>query len=138
MHRHSLAGMALLAVALVAACGSKAKVGGTATGKVTAINLGRSVNPDRTISASTDTFAPTDTIYAVVQTETLGGAKLKVRWTYEDGQTVNESTQNLPSSGGTIWSEFHVSKPDGWPLGKYHLQVSLDSAAAGVKEFTVK
>jgi len=138
MHRHSMAGMALLAVALVAACGSKAKVGGTTTGKVTAIDLGRSVNPDRTITASTDTFAPTDTIYAVVQTETLGGAKLKVRWTYEDGQTVNESTQNLPSSGGTIWSEFHVSKPDGWPIGKYHLQVSLDSAAAGVKEFTVK
>ena len=137
MHRLSPPGIALLVV-LVAACGGKAHVGGTVTGKVTAIDLGRSVNPDRTISASTDTFAPSDTIYAVIQTETLGGARLKVRWTFEDGQTVNESTQTLPASGGTIWSEFHVSKPDGWPVGKYHLQVALDSAAAGVKEFTVK
>lgn len=137
MHRLSRTGITLLVV-LVAACGSKAKVGGTATGKVTAIDLGRSVNPDRTVTASTDTFAPSDTIYAVIQTETLGSARLKVRWTYEDGQTINESTQTLPSSGGTIWSEFHVSKPDGWPVGKYHLQVALDSAAAGVKEFTVK
>jgi hypothetical protein len=137
MHRLSPTGIAVLVV-LVAACGSKANVGGTATGKVTAIDLGRSVNPDRTITASTDTFAPSDTIYAVIQTETLGGATLKVRWTFEDGQTINESTQTLPASGGTIWSEFHVSKPDGWPVGKYHLQVALDSAAAGVKEFTVK
>lgn len=138
MQRQSLAGIALFAVVLVAACGSKARVGGTATGKVTAIDLGRSVNPDRTITGSTDAFSPGDTIYAVVQTETLGGAKLKVRWTFEDGQTIDESTQTLPSSGGIIWSEFHVSKPGGWPVGKYHVQVSLDAAAAGVKEFTVK
>lgn len=138
MLRHGLAGIALLAVVLVAACGGKVKVAGTATGKVTAIELGRSVNSDRTIKDASDTFSPRDTIYASIQTETLGGALLKVRWTFEDGQVVDESSLKVPSSGGTLLTEFHVAKPDGWPVGKYHLQVSLDSAAAGVKEFTVK
>jgi hypothetical protein len=136
MQGRHLAGMVL--VALVAACGSKAEVGGTATGKVTAVDLGRSVNSDRTIRDAGDIFSPRDTIYASVQTETLGGATLKVRWTFEDGQVVDSVTEKVPSSGGIIRTEFHVSKPDGWPVGKYHLEVSLDGSAAGVKEFTVK
>ena len=132
-----LAGWALLLVA-VGACGSKAKVSGTATNSVKVIELGRGLNADRTVRDPTDTFQRTDTIYASVETETLGGAKLIARWTFEDGQTVDSTTQAIPSSGGSIRSEFHVWKPDGWPIGKYHLQITLDSTVSGVKEFTVK
>jgi hypothetical protein len=42
---------------------------------------------------------------------------LRSRWTFEDGQVVNES-QNIASSGPAV-TEFHISKPDGWLVGKY-------------------
>jgi hypothetical protein len=59
--RRSLAGFALgLAVLLPVGCGSKAKVAGTPTNKVNAIELGRSLNADRTIKdPRTPSSAPT-------------------------------------------------------------------------------
>ena len=43
-------------------------------------------------------------------------AEIKARWTYQDGQVVDESVQHI-SPNGTESSEFHVSKADGWPAG---------------------
>lgn len=123
---------------LLLACGSKARVSGVETGKVTAIDLGRSINADHTIKDAADAFQPGDTIYASVQTETMGSAKVTARWTFQDGQTVDSTTQTVPASGGVIRTEFHASKPGGWPVGKYHLQIALDSTVSGVKEFEVR
>jgi hypothetical protein len=78
-----------------------------------------------------------DTIYVSVRTE--GGAssaRLSARWTYEDGQLVGDSTQTVSASGSAV-TEFHVSKPDGWPEGRYKVEVSLDGAPAGQREFRV-
>jgi len=119
-------------------CGSKTRVTGTATNKVNLIDLGRSINADHSIKDKTDTFQPGDTVFAAVETETLGSAAVKIRWSFEDGQLVGEATQQIPSSGGQIRSAFHLYKPDGWPEGKYRLEVTLDSTVAGIKEFTVK
>lgn len=121
-----------------AACGSKTRVTGTATNKVNAIELGRSINADHSIKDKSDTFQPGDTIYAAVETETLGSAAVRIRWSFEDGQLIGEATQPIPASGGQIRSAFHIFKPDGWPEGKYRLEVTLDSTVAGIKEFTVK
>ncbi len=38
------------------------------------INLGKSLGPDKKVSASTDTFAKSDTIYAVVETLRCAGS----------------------------------------------------------------
>jgi hypothetical protein len=35
-------------------------------------------------------------------------------------------------------TEFHISKPDGLPAGKYKVEVLLNGNAAGSKDFTVK
>jgi len=121
-----------------AACGSKTRVAGTETKKVNAIELGRSINADHSIKDKSDTFQPSDTIYAAVETETLGSATVRIRWSFEDGQLAGEATQPIPSSGGEIRSAFHIFKPDGWPEGKYRLEVTLDSTVAGIKEFRVK
>lgn len=122
----------------VLGCGSKTRLSGTETNKVNAIALGHSINADRSIKDATDSFQPGDTIYASIETETLGSAALKVHWSFEDGQAVGESTQQIPASGGPIRSAFHIYKPDGWPEGKYRIEVTLDSSVAGIKEFTVK
>ena len=85
----------------------------------------------------TDSFKPNDTIYASIATGgTAATATLKGRWTYQDGQVVNESTQTIAPTGDAR-TEFHISKPDGWPTGKYKLEVFLNGFSAATKDFEV-
>ena len=53
-----------------------------------------------------------------------------------DGQVVNESTQTIAPTGDAR-TEFHISKPDGWPSGKYKLEVFLNGSSAATKDFEV-
>jgi hypothetical protein len=135
----------MLAAVLSAACtrssetpgatGTSGSVGG---GRVSQVDMGRSLNADKTIAVNTESFKPTDTIYASVVTEsTASTATLKARWTYQDGQVVNESTQTIaPASNAR--TEFHISKPDGWPTGKYKLEVFLDGSSAATRDLEVE
>jgi uncharacterized protein YfaS (alpha-2-macroglobulin family) len=61
---------------------------------------------------------------------------VKARWTFEDGQLVDETTQSISPNGETR-TEFHISKPEGWPKGKYKVEVFVDGQPAGSKEFNV-
>jgi len=125
-----------LAVALFACSPSKP---GAQTGvKVTDIAVGRSVAADKTIAEKTESFGPADTFYLSVKTEGSGpSATLTARWTYEDGQVVDESRQDITPTGGATVTEFHLSKPDGWPAGGYKVEVLLNGASAGTREFKV-
>jgi hypothetical protein len=83
-------------------------------------------------------FAASDTIYAVIATEGAApSVTLAAKWTYEDGQTVNESTQTIAPTGPAA-TEFHIAKPDGWPTGKYKVEISANGAPAGSQEFEVR
>ena len=107
---------------------------------VASISLGKSIGPDKKVSTATDTFTKSDTIYAVVETTGAGNAKLEAKWTFHKGDKsvpVSESSQTINASG-TATSEFHVSKPDGWPPGDYQVEVSLNDTPAGTKRFVVK
>ena len=64
-------------------------------------------------------------------------ATLKTRWTFADGQVVDESTQTIAPTGNAR-TEFHISKPDGWPVGKYKFEVFLNGASAATKDFSVE
>ena len=62
------------------------------------------------------------------------------KWTYrKNGQKaiVKEDTQTIVSTGAAT-SEFHVSKPDGWPTGDYQVEIFAADKSAGSKTFTVK
>ena len=39
---------------------------------------------------------------------------------------------------GPATSEFHVSKPDGWPTGDYKVEVSSSGNSSATRTFTVK
>jgi hypothetical protein len=131
-----------LAVVLSAACTKKSEdpgaTGTTGTGvRVSQIDMGRSLNADKTINDNTLSFKPNDTIYAsVATTGSAPTATVKARWTYQDGQVVNESTQTI-SPTGDARTEFHIAKPDGWPPGKYKLEVFLNGSSAATKDFEV-
>jgi ABC-type oligopeptide transport system substrate-binding subunit len=132
-----------LAAVLSAACSKSSDTPGTTgtTGngvRVSQVNIGRSLNASKAIGDATDSFKPNDTIYASVATEgTAATAALKARWTYQDGQVVNESTQTIAPTGPAT-TEFHISKPDGWPAGKYKVEVFLDGSSAAARDFSVQ
>ena len=134
-----------LAAVLSAACTRTSEnpdtTGTTGTGvgvRVAQVDIGRSLTADKAISDSTDSFKPNDTIYASIATDgTAATAALKARWTYQDGQIVDESTQTIAPTGAAR-TEFHISKPDGWPAGKYKIEVFLNGSSAGTKDFDVR
>jgi hypothetical protein len=83
-------------------------------------------------------FSPRDTIYAVAITQgSSPNATVTARWTYEDGgQVVKEDSRTI-APNGTEATEFHISKPSGWPKGKYRVTLSLGGSTES-KDFEVK
>ena len=104
---------------------------------VTSVNLGKSLGPDKRVTAETTTFAKTDSVYASVATSGGTGGSLAARWTFQDGQVVDETTQSVGAAGPAV-TEFHVSKPSGWPTGSYKVEILLNGAPAQSKEFRVQ
>ena len=111
--------------------------GEVATVKVSAIDLGKSVADNKTITNTSDTFSPRDTIYVSVATEGTGPATLKAKWMYQDGQVVDETTQQI-SATGPEHTEFHIAKPTAWPAGKYKVEITVNGTSAGTKDFEIK
>jgi hypothetical protein len=106
--------------------------------RVTDLEVGRGLGADKRLTDQTDEFRPTDVIYAVVKTQGSGAnTELQARWTFEDGQVVDQSSQNI-SAAGEDFTEFHISKPSGWPKGKYKVQVLLNGQPAESEDFEVK
>lgn len=148
MHSRKLS-LSLCVVLLVAAagCGRKTDNGattgttgttGTTTVKVTDVTLGRAIGVDKAISDRTDKFRPNDTIYASVTTDgSAPSATLRAKWTFEDGQTVDESSRTIAPNNRER-TEFHMSKPNGWPAGKYKLEVFLNDQSVDTKTFEVQ
>ncbi len=102
------------------------------------IDMGRHIGPDNKITDKTDDFAPTDTIYASVQTSGAATAKtMMAKWTFGPG-TVVDSTSTTISPTGDAYTEFHIAKPSGFPKGTYTVHVMLDGAEVRTKDVTVK
>lgn len=141
----NLSWLTLMILAL--GCGRKddtatADTGGRAeavtTLQVADVKVGRAVGADKRLTDETDEFRPGDIIYAVVETRGSGqNAALQARWTYQDGQVVDESSRNISAAGDDL-TEFHISKPSGWPKGKYKVQILLNGTPADSEEFEVK
>jgi hypothetical protein len=105
---------------------------------VTDVRLGKAVDANRRVADDTDDFKPNDTIYASVLTSGASpDAALHARWTFEDGQLVDSTTQRVAPTGDAA-TEFHISKPGGFPKGKYKLTVLLNGTEAKTKDFKVE
>jgi hypothetical protein len=106
--------------------------------RVTGVELGTEVGRDKRVAMPSTVFAPTDTIYASVASEGAApGVTLTARWTYEDGQLVNESSQTFAPTGPTA-TEFHIGKESGWPAGRYRVQILAGGSPVASKEFEVR
>jgi ABC-type oligopeptide transport system substrate-binding subunit len=111
------------------------------TTTVSSLVLGNSLGGDGKVVAPATTFAPKDTIYAQVVTTSTGGSgsvSVMAKWTFGDGQPVSQSTESVSTAAGTATTTFHISKPDGWPTGKYEVQISIDGKPVTNAAFDVK
>jgi hypothetical protein len=104
---------------------------------VQGLELGKNIGADKRVTAPATTFGRRDTIYVSVATEGAAPSKtIAAKWTYQDGQVVKEQSEAIAPTGPAA-TEFHISKPSPWPVGKYKVEISVDGAPAGSKEFEV-
>jgi hypothetical protein len=102
------------------------------------IEVGKGIGADKRVTAPTATFGRRDTIYVSVATEGAAPSKaISAKWTFQDGQVVKEQSESIAPTGPAA-TEFHISKPKPWPVGKYKVEIAVDGAPAGSKDFEVK
>jgi hypothetical protein len=107
---------------------------------LSAVSLGKSVGADKKVSVATEVFAKGDTIHASIDTTGAGSATVVAKWSYtKDGKTaaVKEETATITPTGPAT-TEFHISKPDGWPLGDYKVEILVNGTSAATKSFKVQ
>lgn len=103
--------------------------------EVETIQVGRSVNPDRSVAAPTTLFRPHDTIYVSVLTTATGSGTISVRWLY--GTKVVDEPSKKVSYQGASATEFHIQSAGGFPRGDYTVEVLIDGQPAGKRTFKV-
>ena len=101
---------------------------------VTTLDLGNAIGADNRIAAPTTSFSTKDTIHASVATDGPGG-NLSAKWTMGDKVV---DTQDKTVAAGPQVTEFSISKPDGWPVGHYTVQVSANGNVLQSRDFDVK
>jgi hypothetical protein len=107
---------------------------------VTGVQLGKGIQPDNTVQTAITTFGPKDTIYLSVTTEGMAPqAVLATRWTFgpKDVLVHEESKTVSPPSEKPTRTEFHISKPSGWPAGNYKVALTVDGQPSQTQTFTV-
>jgi hypothetical protein len=112
-----------------------------AAAAVASVSLGKSVGPDKKVSAPVETFGPKDTLYASVETTGTGKATtVKAKWTFTGKKgnvvPVHEEAQTVDLDGPAT-HEFHVSKKTPWPKGAYDVEIFLNDVSAAKKTFSV-
>lgn len=101
---------------------------------VTTVDLGNAIGADNRIGMPMTSFGTKDTIHASVATDGPGG-DLTAKWTMGDKVV---DTQNKTVPAGPQVTEFSISKPSGWPVGHYKLEVSSGGNTLQSREFDIK
>ena len=104
---------------------------------VTGVETGKGLNADKTVRDDAHDFGVKDTIYVSVKTEGAGSGKLGAKFTYQNKQTVNETSQDITTTGDAM-NEFHLAKKTAWPKGDYRVLITLNGDSVGTKDFSIK
>jgi hypothetical protein len=99
------------------------------------IQVGRSLNQDRSISSITTLFKPNETVYVSIQTTAAGKGTVSVKWKYRD-QVIDEPTKQV-NYDGPASTEFHMQNSGGFPPGDYSVDVFIDGVQVGTRAFKV-
>ena len=99
------------------------------------IQIGRSLNPDRSVASITTLFKPSETVYVSVQTLAAGSGTVGVKWMFGT-QVIDEPVKQV-SYDGPASTEFHLQNSGGFPAGDYSVEIFLDGQSVGKRTFKV-
>ena len=99
------------------------------------IQIGRSLNPDRSVASITTLFKPSETVYVSVQTTGAGKGTVGVKWMFGT-QVIDEPTKPV-SYDGPASTEFHLQNSGAFPAGDYSVEILLDGQSVGKRVFKV-
>ena len=119
--------IAVASLALVVACSGPLQLAN--------IQVGRSLNQDRSISSITTLFKPNETVYVSVQTTAAGKGTISVKWKY--GTRVIDEPSKQVNFDGPASTEFHMQNSGGFPPGDYSVDVFIDGVQVGTRAFKV-
>jgi hypothetical protein len=109
---------------------------------VTSIKLANAIGADKKIAEGSSNFSLKDTIYASIETDgATASAKLEAKWTFTGSKgpvPIHDDSLDLVNVTAATTNEFHISKKTPWPKGAYQVEILLNGASAGKKDFSVK
>lgn len=139
--------LALVALFAASACGkedappvSMARAVTAPSLTVTEIELGSAITAQDRVSMPMTTFSPKDTVYASIVTDGAAeSATLAAVWTFhrgDDRERVDSSSRSIAPDGPAA-TTFFVTRPKGWPMGTYSVEVFADGKSVGTRDFEV-
>lgn len=99
------------------------------------IQIGRSLNQDRSVASITTLFKPNETVYVAVQTSDAGKGTISVKWKFGT-QVIDEPTKQVEYDGPAS-TEFQLNNSGGFPPGDYSVDVFIDGVQVGTRAFKV-
>ena len=120
--------VAVLAMVVTVACSGPLQLAN--------IQVGRSLNQDRSVASITTLFKPSETVYVAVQTSAAGKGVVGVKWKFGT-QVIDEPTKQV-SYDGPASTEFHLQNSGGFPPGDYSVDIFIDGVQVGTRAFKVE
>jgi hypothetical protein len=109
--------------------------------RVSTIELGKQAGANLRVTETSSVFATRDTMFlAVVTNNAASDSRLSARWTFQDGAVIDSSGQGVARDAGTTTAvtQFRLVQEKGWPIGTYTVDVWLNDAPVGTRQFEVK
>jgi hypothetical protein len=109
--------------------------------RVSTIELGKQAGTNLRVTEASSSFNTRDTVFlAVVTNNATDDSRLSARWTFQDGAVIDSSGQNVARDAGTTTAvtQFRLVQEKGWPVGTYTVDVWLNDAPVGTRQFEVK
>lgn len=93
---------------------------------------------NNTLGAPTTAFAPTDTVYAEVETSgTASEYTLYAKWMAPDGSELADYGMRI-GEAGTKRTVISLSKPDGWAQGQGKIEIAINGELEETVTFDVR
>lgn len=105
---------------------------------VTAVDVGSAIGADDRVTTAATTFDREDTVYVSVATDgDVDNVPVTAKWTSQDGEVIDTETRIVEHAGPAV-TAFRVYRPNGWPSGRYRVEVSVADRVLQTREFTVR
>ena len=106
--------------------------------RILEVQLSDNSDGKRLTGITTDRFKSSDGVFLSIRTKgTANKYTLSSRWLDPTGKQLTEYSQVIATAGQTD-TVFSLSKPDGWPKGRYQVELSINGKPLRRVPFTVQ